>query len=372
MRFARQLIFFGTLIFSLAGWSQAVKIVIPAGSPEDKELATITAESDAQKRISLYQEFLKTYADSKPAVAYAEWQLSQQYLSAGDTARALEYGDQALALYPNNLDIIVSQAGVAQAMKDNGKIIDYAAKGAAVFHSISTQAKPADVSDADWASHVNQEQNSARPNYEFLETAAYNAIAAEQDPGKRMSYIEKFTPAFPKSEFEQPVSQLALYSLQQLNQPQRLEAYGEKALAANPDSVPTLLMLANAYAEDPKQAAQAITYANKVIALEGPEAATADKSKKLSAGVAHSTLGYAYLKQDKPTAAVPELKTAVSLLQDDPQAQQAALFRLGYAYAKQNRKAESVAALQKAAAMDGPYQALARDMLSKVNAAGKK
>ena len=372
MRFARQLMFCGTLIFSLAGWSQEVKIVIPAGSPEDKELATITAESDAQKRMSLYQEFLKTYADNKPAVAYAEWQLSQQYLSAGDTAKALEYGDQALALYPNNLDIIVSLTGVAQAMKDNGKIIDYAAKGAAVFHSISTQAKPADVSDADGATHVSEEQNSARPNYEFLETAAYNAIAAEQDPGKRMSYIEKFTAAFPKSQFEQPVSQLALYSLQQLNQPQRLEAYGEKALAANPDSVPTLLMLANAYAEDPKQAAKAITYANKVIALEGPNAATADKSKKLSAGVAHSTLGYAYLKQDKLAAAVPELKTAVGLLQEDPQAQQAALFRLGYAYAKENRKADAVAALQKAATMEGPYQALARDMLAKVNAAGKK
>ena len=68
----------------------------------------------------------------------------------------------------------------------------------------------------------------------------------------------------------------------------------------------------------------------------------------------------------------PTLKTRALLLQDDPQAQQAALFRLGYAYAKQNRKAESVGALQKAAAMDGPYQALARDMLSKVNAAGKK
>ena len=61
MRFVRQLIFCGALISSLAGWSQDVKIVIPAGSPEDKELATITVESDAQKRISLYQEFLKTY-----------------------------------------------------------------------------------------------------------------------------------------------------------------------------------------------------------------------------------------------------------------------------------------------------------------------
>jgi tetratricopeptide (TPR) repeat protein len=372
MRFARQLILSGALIFSLAGGSQDVKIVIPAGSPEDKEFATIAAEADAQKRVGLYQEFLKTYADNKPAVAYAEWQLSQQYLSAGDTAKALEYGDQALALYPNNLDIIVSQVGVAQAMKDNGKIVDFAEKGAAVFHSISSQAKPADVSDADWTTRVTEDQNSARPSYEFLETAAYNAIAAEQDPGKRMSYIEKFTPAFPKSQFEQPVSQLALYSLQQLNQPQRLEAYGEKALAANPDSVPTLLMLANAYADDPKQAAKAITYANKVIALEGPDAAAADKSKRLSAGVAHSTLGYAYLKQDKIAAAIPEFKTAVGMLQEDPQAQQAALFRLGYAYAKQNRKADAVAALQKAAAMNGPYQGPARDMLAKVNAAGKK
>ena len=88
--------------------------------------------------------------------------------------------------------------------------------------------------------------------------------------------------------------------------------------------------------------------------------------------MAHSTLGYAYLKQDKLAAAVPELKTAVGLLQDDPQAQQAALFRLGYAYAKRNDKADAVAALQKAAAIDGPYQAPAKEMLAKVNAAGKK
>ena len=217
---------------------------------------------------------------------------------------------------------------------------------------------------------VTEDQESARSNYEFLEAAAYNAIAAEQDPGKRMTYIEQFTPAFPKSKFEQQVSQLALYSLQQLNQPQRLEAYGEKALAANPDSIPTLLMLANAYSEDPKQVAKAVTYANKVIALTRRKAR--DKQQKLSAGVAHSTLGYAYLKEEKLTAAVPELKTAVSMLQDDPQAQQAALFRLGYAYAKQNRRADSVAALQKAAAIDGPYQGPARQMLAKVSATGKQ
>ncbi len=370
MNLHRQIVVLGLLTFSLAAWSQNVKIVIPAGTPEDKDLSPIAAESDSQKRIALYEDFLKKYADNKPAFAYGSWQLSQLYLSAGDAPKALAYGDKALQLYPNNLDILVSQAGVAQSMKDNGKVVEYAVRGADIVHSIAKEPKPADVSAEDWANHLSEEQASAKFGYEFLETSAYNAIVAEQDANRRMNYIEKFTPAFPKSKFEQPITQLALYSLQQLNQPQRLEAYGEKSLAADPENIPILLMLANAYSEDPKQASKAITCANKVISLTDP--ASGDKSQKLSAGVAHSTLGYTYLKQSKFTAAVSELKTAVSLLQEDPQAQQAAYFRLGYAYAKQNRKADSMAALQKAAGVDGPYQGPAREMLSKVSASGKE
>lgn len=368
MRLPRSVISFVLILSCLAVWSQNVKIVIPAGTPEDKELTAIAAEPDAQKRIAMYEDFAKKYDSNKAAAAYADWQLSQQYQAAGDTAKALDYGDKALELYPNDLDIIVSQIGVAQAMKDGGKVVDYAVRGAAIFDSIATQPKPADVSDADWKTHVADERESARPSYDYAQTAAYNAIASEQDPAKRMSDIEKFTPAFPKSTFDDQISQMALYSLQQLNQPQRLEAYGEKALAANPESVPTLLMLANAYSEDPKQAGKAIAYANKAIALT--ESST-DPKKKLAAGVAHSTLGYTYLKQDKLTSAVAELKTAAGMLQSDSQAEQAALFRLGYAYAKQNRRADSMAALQKAAAIDGPYQTPAKEMLAKVSKAGK-
>ncbi len=364
MQHFRHLLLCVLLFSSLCGWSQNVKIGIPAGTPEDKELTAIAAEPDAQKRISLYEDFLKKYADNKPAAAYAEWQLSQQYLAMGDATKALEDGNQALELYPQDLEIIVTQINVAQALKDNGKVVDYAVRGAAIFDSIATQAKPSDVSDADWKTHVTDEQDMAHANYDYCQTAAYNAIASEQDPGKRMSYIEKFTPAFPKSAFDDQISQLALYSLQQLNQPQRLESYGEKALAANPNSIPTLLMLANAYSEDPKQVAKSVTYADKVIALTG---SSADPKQKLAAGVAHSTIGYAYLKEDKLPGAVTELKTAIGLLQEDPQAQQAALFRLGYAYAKLNRRSDSAAMLQKAAAIDGPYQTPAKEMLAKVN-----
>jgi len=249
--------------------SQNTPIVIPAGTPEDKDLAAIAAESDAQKRIADYQEFLTKHADSKPAVAYGEWQLSQQYLAAGDPAKAMDYGNKALAAYPNNLDIIMSQVSVAQALKDNGKVVEFAAQGAGVYNSIPKQPRPADAADSEWNSKISSEKSAAQSAYDFLETSAYNAIASEQDPNKRMSEIEKFTPAFPKSKFEGQISQLALYSLRQLSQPQRLVAYGEKVLASDPESLPTLMMMADAYAGDPKDAAKAETYSKKVLGVVG-------------------------------------------------------------------------------------------------------
>ena len=351
-----------------AAWPQNTPIVIPAGTPEDKDLAAIAAEGDGAKRIAAYQDFVSKYADNKAAVAYAEWQLSQQYLAAGDAAKAMDYGSKAHEAYPDNLDIIMSQVNVAQAMKANGKIVDYAVLGAGVYDSIAKQPKPADMSDPDWNSKITSEQASAQNAYDFLETSAYNAIASEQDPNKRMTEIEKFTPAFPKSKFEGQISQLALYSLRQLNQPQRLIAYGEKSLAANPNSLPTLLMMADAYAGDPKDASKAATYANRVLSIVGNNPEAGDKEKKSYAGLAHVVLGRAELNQEKMIPAVTDLKTAAALLQDDPTDQQQALYYLGYAYAKQNKKADAIATLQKAAAIDGPYQGPSKEMLGKISA----
>jgi tetratricopeptide (TPR) repeat protein len=368
-RFAQGLVlvlFFS--LFSLYGWAQSVPIVIPAGTPEDKDLAAIAAEGDSQKRIAAYQDFMKKYADNQAAVAYAEWQLSQQYLAAGDTTKAMEYGSKALAAYPQNLDIIQSQATIAQAMKDNGAVVNLAVQGAGVYNSIAKQSRPADVSDADWNSQIGTQQNAAQNSYDFLETSAYNAIASEQDPNKRIAEIEKFTPAFPKSKFDGQISQLALYSLRQLNQPQRLIAYGEKTLATDPNNLPTLLMMADAYSSDPKEAAKSASYASKVLSIVGPN--PDNKEKKSYAGLAHVMLGRAELNQEKLLPAITDLKAGASLLQDDPADQQQALYYLGYAYAKQNHKADAIATLQKAAGIDGPYQTPAKEMLAKISAAG--
>jgi len=357
--------------------AQVERIMIPAGSPEDQALQTISKETDPQKKVAAYEDFVKTYASNPAAVAFGNWQLAQSYQGAGDLAKALEYGDKALAGSPHNFDILVSQANIAQQMKDNAKVMDYAERGGEVFRGIGKQGKPSGVSDQDFATQAANDREAVKSSYEYLQAVAFNAIVEEKDPKVRMSYIERFTAAFPDSKYGEQVSQYAMFTLGpgQLNDQARLLAFGEKSLASNPDSVPALLLLANAYVEDTKPAsiAKSVTYAQKVIVLSKGEAPDAERSQKLSAGVAHSTLGFAYMKQDKTAAAVPELKSAAALLKgQDEVAYATSLYRLGYAYAKLNKKADAITVLNEAIKVPGPLQQPSKDLLSKVESAKPK
>jgi len=365
------------VLFASLSWAQLDHIVIAAGTPEDQALQEGSKESDAQKKLALYQDFVQKFSANPAAVAYGNWQISQYYQNAGDLPKALEFGDKALAASPRNLDILVAQAGIAQQMKNDAKIMEYAEKGGSAYESISKASRPEGVSEQDFANRMLSEKESAKAGHDFLESVGFNAIADEKDAKMRMGYIERFSAAFPNSRFQEEVSQYAMYTLGpgQLNDTARLVAFGEKNLAASPNSMPVLLMLANTYVEETKPASvgKAVTYSQKVIQLAKAEEADADRSHKLSAGVAHSTLGYAYMKQDKTAAAVTELKSASTLLKgQDDTAYATALYRLGYAYAKLNKTTDAREVLGEAVKIDGPLQQPSRELLEKVNSARAK
>jgi tetratricopeptide (TPR) repeat protein len=361
--------------FSLLLHAQLDKILIPAGTPEDQALQAITNEPDADKKLAMYQDFVQKFSGNPAAVAYGNWQLSQSYQTANDLPKALEYADKALAGSPHNLDILVSATNIAQQMKDHAKVMDYAVRGGDAYNGIGKQPKPEGLSDQDFAIRVEEEKTGARNSYEFLEAAAYNAIADVTDGKTRMAYIERFTPAFPNSRFEEAITSYAMVALSDLKDMGRLVSYGEKTLASNPNSLPTLIMLANAYVDDakPGSAAKAIAYSEKAIEVAKPDAPDADRSRKLSAGVAHSVVGRAYMKEDKMTAAIPELKTACGLLKGmDDQQFAIASYYLGFAYAKLNKLTEAREVLTESAKIAGPVQPMTQDLLTKVNAARAK
>jgi len=370
-------VFLYILLLSVQSIAQTDTILIPAGTPEDRELQAISNEQDAAKKLAMYQDFVQKYSSNPAAVAYGDWQISQAYQTTGDLNKALEYGDKALAGSPHNLDILVSQASLAQQAKNNAKLEDYAVRGGEVCHSIDKEPKPEGMSDASFKQQVADDKSAAKNSCDFLESAGFNVIASENDAKLRMADIEKYTAAFPDSRFQDQVSSYAMYTLGagQLNDQARLFAYGEKALVANPKSLPALLLLAGAYVDDakPGSVAKAIAYSQKAITVADADAPDADKPRKLSAGVAHSIVGYADIKEDKMLAAIPELKTATDLLKGlDDQQYSVALYRLGFAYAKLNKASEAHDVLTEAVKIPGPMQAMSQDLLTKVNAARPK
>lgn len=248
----------------------------------------------------------------------------------------------------------------------------YSLQGGETYDSIERQAKPADLSDQEFASRIASDKDANKSSYEFFESAAFSAIAAESDPKMRMDYIDKFNITFPKSKFSDQVGSLAMLALSQLNDKRRLVEYADKTLAANPSSLPALLLLANTYADSSDAASlqKAITNAQKAIAVAKAGDPSADKSSRISAGVAHSTLGRVYAKQAKTAASITELKSATSLLkgQDEQQYAVAAYF-LGWDYAKLNRLTEARAVLNDAAGIPGPMQPSIKELLTKVNSA---
>src|ERR1700733_12349828 len=163
-------------------FAQADRITIAAGTDEDRALQAISNEQDAQKKLAMYQDFVQKFSANPAAVAYGNWQIAQSYQATGDVQKALDYGDKAVAAAPHNLDILVLQASLAQQAKNTSKLMDYAAKGGEVCHSIAKQPKPAGMSDSDFAQQVKDETTAAQGSCDFLETSGFNAIQTESDP----------------------------------------------------------------------------------------------------------------------------------------------------------------------------------------------
>ena len=128
------------LLSTRAAEAQSDRIEIAAGTEEDHALQAITAEQDPQKKVAMFQEFVQKFSANPSAVTYGNWQISQAYQAAGDLPKALDYGDKALVASPHNLDILVSQASLAQQAKDNSRLIAYAVKGGEACQSIGKQA----------------------------------------------------------------------------------------------------------------------------------------------------------------------------------------------------------------------------------------
>jgi tetratricopeptide (TPR) repeat protein len=211
------------------------------------------------------------------------------------------------------------------------------------------------------------------------ELDSYLEIASATDPNVAVQKVKIFVSAFPKSELLGSAYQYQLQAFEQLNDFDGMLAAGEKALAADPDSLNTLLALAPAMAnraaarpDRVQLLSQAESYARR--ALDGIDKIKIPRELSIEQwnirkhemqADAHGVLGVVAFQRGQFQPATSELEMAISLA---PRPQGVQFLRLGLALAAAGKKDDAEQKLRRAAELGPqPVRNVAMDQLKKLS-----
>ena len=352
---------------------------VPIGSAEDYLIQYIFEAEDLEERIEILDEYVEDNPESKFLPCVEEY-YALYYLQLQNNDKVIEHGEKAaesgkagFLLYLNLTKAYVGKGGPAERATEVALIC------AEQLNQLWNEPPESEEEQAALREHLTNSRS-------YLEYAFFQMVPRIQDANQRIQYLDQFPERFPESKLQGQLNLQYFAAYKMANDEPKVIEHGEKAVAASPDDVETLNLVAEDYADRGKNLEKATEYAKKVLELapsmERPahipeESWEGVKSAHL--GMAHESLGYIQFRQGLPrkrfAPAVAEFKTAIELLAGDPFRQARARFRLGYTYAAMPatsglKQAESV--LQELAATSSPFQAPAQDILSKVKTELKK
>jgi tetratricopeptide (TPR) repeat protein len=172
---------------------------------------------------------------------------------------------------------------------------------------------------------------------------AFNAMATEKDPNKRISLADAFLEKYPTSDFKDGAYVVEMQTYQQLTQIDKAVDAGHKALEANPDSLDALRFLAFVfpfvYKADAPDAAAKLTQAETdakhglevLQKLQKPAGVSDDQFNQAVKGlraVFNGTVGFVALQRKDYAAAITSYKAA----SEDNPSDWYIFYRMGLAY----------------------------------------
>src|ERR1051326_7930431 len=172
---------------------------------------------------------------------------------------------------------------------------------------------------------------------------AFQGMASEKDPNKRVQLVEAFVQKYPSSDFKDQAYQVEMATYQQLGDSNKAIAAGKKAIEANPDNITALSYLSFAFPfvfkpDDPNKEADlknAEDWAKRgleeVQKLQKPANVTDEQFNqfvKQQRANFNSTMGFIALQRKDYPAAITSLKTA----EEDNPGDFYIAYRLGLAY----------------------------------------
>ncbi len=351
-----------------------------ANSPEDELMQAYTGAENPQDQVAALDKFVQAHANSTfmPCV---DGFYAAAYFKLSNFEKAMEYGEKALALNYRNLTMLDN---LVSSYLASGKVSDSAFE---VIYStpdeIKAETSPArstNMSDADWQKAQQDAAAQADEWRQRMTNGFFQLIFRVPDGNKRLTFLDRFAKAFPEAATKSagPLNFHYALAYAMTNQVDKADEYGEKAIAADPNNIEALNLVAYDYAVViHNNLDKASTYAEKALNLaqnvKKPEGAPEQQFKveqRNQMGKAHLTLGYVAFskgaKTHRLTPAAQELKAAADLLDANPQLQGQALYYLGYAYEVMVNHRAAIDALTTASNLASPWQGQAQDLLTKI------
>ena len=369
----------------LAGplWGQQVcpGFSIVMNTPEDELTLAYNGAENPQEQVAALDKFVQEHADSKFLPCAHEY-YTMAYMKLSNYDKVIEYGEKGLAEHQDVMLMMnVTKAYVASA-KVSDTAFETVLKAAEQIKAESAPSRPTAMGDEEWQKTVEETAAQAKDWRAYMEYAFFQFLQREPDGNKRAQWLDRFVQAYPESPNAAQINFNYFLAYKLANNPAKLDEYGEKAVAADPDNVGTLNLVADDYVTRQANLDKAETYAKKVLnlapAMKKPEGLTDEQFK----GAQDSQLGFAHLtlasiafqrgiKTKRVGPAIQEFKTAIDLLNANAELQGRALYFLGYAYEAGTPVSHkgAIEALTRAASLASPWQAAAQDLLVKVKKA---
>src|ERR1700680_2095056 len=336
------------LIFPLAARAQIGKsVTVPAGTPEDKALSAIYAATDPAQKIALLDQFNTDFGKGDLALL-ADQLYVGAYLDLKNYDKALEYGDKALALDPDNLPSAVGMVHAAEGKGDAAKLFDSGEHVVAILARYKEAPAPAETPPDQWQRQKDENLKNAQSDVGYVQYALFNAAYRNSVPATKASLLERYLKDFPDSPYAANAREALPFAYQQAQNYLKMLDAAQSLLASDPNNAGMLVLLSDYWSDKGQQLDKSEQYAKKALDLLGqakkPEGFTDEQWQQqisLQKGYAYSALGQIYVTRGRNDQAVASFRQASPLLKSDAFGYGRNLYRLGFTLAKMQRIPEA-------------------------------
>jgi tetratricopeptide (TPR) repeat protein len=351
---------------------------VVVNTPEDELMLAVNGAEKPEDQIAALEKFAQAHADSKFLPCVYEY-LASTNVKLNNFDKAIEWGEKDVAANYDDLNLTIN---LLKSYVSSGKAADSAFnlinKAPELIKTENNPTRPAKATDEEWQKMQQEAAEQAKEERAYLEYAFFQLLPRVTDPKKRLEDLDGFTKSYPDTPNASQVNFQYQVAYTLAGDAAKSDEYGEKAIAADPNNVEALNLVAYDYSSRHTNLDKAAEYAKKVVSLapslKKPEGVPDDQFKTQQnnrLGMAHLTLGYIDFqragKTRKVGPAIQEFRTALELL-SDANLQGAALFYLGNAYEFEyppNHKS-AIEALTRGSGIQSPWQGQSRDLLAKV------